>query len=151
MDDYEQKAIDDIEKYGCHILHVMEEDEYPCFTYSIGIEKNTKQPDLIIMGLKQELAYWMINEYNLRINKGEVFELKKYYSGFLEGFEVTFIEVAKEYYKEYLGWGLWYNKGDHFKMAQLVYPSSSEIWPWDEEAPKDFTWFQPLLEASFLR
>ena len=43
MDEYEQKALDDIEKHGCHVLHVMEEDNYPRFTYSIGIEKNNKQ------------------------------------------------------------------------------------------------------------
>lgn len=44
MDQYEEKALKDIEEYGCHILHVMEEDEYPRFTYSIGIQKNTGQP-----------------------------------------------------------------------------------------------------------
>lgn len=148
MDEHEQKAIDDIAKYGCHILHVMEEGEYPRFTYSIGIEKATGQPDIIITGLKKELAHWMINEYNRRINEGEIFEASKYYNDYLEGFEVTFIEVAKEHYKDYCGWGLWYNKGDNFKMLQLVYPSTSGVWPWDEGAPEDFIRFQPLLKAS---
>ena len=35
MDQYEEKALKDIEQYGCHILHVMEEGEYPGFSYSI--------------------------------------------------------------------------------------------------------------------
>ena len=122
MDEYEQKAIDDIDKYGCHILHVMEDDENPRFTYSIGIQKTTKKPDLIITGLKNEIAQWMINEYNSRIKNGEVFEPSKYYEGFLDGFDVTFIEVSKQHYKEYFGWGCWYNKGDDFKMLQMVYP-----------------------------
>ena len=148
MDEYEQKAIDDIEKFGCHILHVMEEDDYPRFTYSIGIEKKTNKPDLIITGLKREIANWMINEYNRRVIEGEVFESSKYYDDFLEGIQVTFVEVDKKHYKEYFGWGLWYNNGDNFKMLQLVYPSTSGVWPWDEGAPEDFTWFQPLLNAS---
>jgi len=89
MDEHEQKAIDNIEKFGCHILHVMEEDEYPRFTYSIGIEKTTNKPDLIITGLKREIAHWMINEYQRRVNEGEAFEPTKYYDDFLEGFQVT--------------------------------------------------------------
>jgi len=145
MDEYEQKAIDDIEQYGCHILHVMEDEENPRFTYSIGIEKSTGKPDLIIYGLKNEVAQWMINEYNTRIRNGEVFEPSKFYNGFLDGFDIAFIEVTKKHYKEHFGWGLWYNNGDNFKMLQLVFPSTSGVWPWDKEAPEDFTWFQPLL------
>ena len=82
------------------------------------------------------------------VKEGEIFELQKFYSDFLEGFEVTFIEVAKEHYKEHFGWGYWYNKGDDFKMWQLVYPSTSGVWPWDPEASDDFTWFEPLLKTS---
>jgi len=145
MDEYEQKAIDDIEKYGCHILHVMEDEENPRFTYSIGIEKSTGKPDLIIYGLKNEVAQWLINEYNNRIRNGEVFEPSKLYGGFLDGFDIAFIEVEKKHYKEHFGWGLWYNKDENFKMLQLVYPSTLGVWPWDKEAPEDFTWFQPLL------
>lgn len=145
MDEYDQKAIDDIETYGCHILHIMEDEEHPRFSYSIGIEKSTSKPDLIIYGLKNEIAQWMINEYNRRIRNGEEFEPSKLYSGFLDGFDVAFIEVAKKHYKDHFGWGLWYNKGDDFKMLQLVFPSTSGVWPWDKEAPKDFAWFQPLL------
>ena len=148
MDKFEQQALDDIEEYGCHILHVMGEGEYPRFTYSIGIERTSNRPDLIITGLKREIAHWMINEYNRRIKEGEVFELSKFYGGFLEGFEVTFGEVLKEHYKEYLGWGIWYNKSDNFKMLQLVYPNTSGIWPWDDSVPEDFKWFQPLLNIS---
>jgi len=147
MDEYEQKALDDIKNHGCHILHVMEED-YPRFTYSIGIEKTTNKPNLIITGLKRELAHWMINEYKRRITEGEVFEPKKFYQNFLEGFDVTLVEVDKKHYEEYLGWGLWYNKGASFNMLQLVFPSTSGVWPWNENASEDFTWFQPLLKAS---
>ena len=145
MDEYEQKAIEDIEEYGCHILHVMEDEENPRFTYSIGIEKSTGKPDLIVYGLKNEVAQWMINEYKTRIRNGDVFVPSKYYSGFLDGFDVAFIEVEKKHYNEHFGWGLWYNKSDNFKMLQLVFPSTSGVWPWDKEAPEDFTWFQPLL------
>ena len=148
MDEHEQKAIENIEKFGCHILHVMEEDEYPSFCYSIGIEHTTKHPDLIVIGLNQEIAHWVINEYCNRAKKGEEFHPNQFYEDFLEGYKVTFIEVDKKHYKEYLGWGRWYNKGDGFKMLQMVYPTTSNIWPWDKNAPENFSQFQPLLNAS---
>lgn len=148
MDEYEQKALDDIENHGCHILHVIEEGDYPRFTYSIGIEKTTKKPDLIITGLKREIAHWMINEYRKRITEGEVFKPMEFYKGFLEGFDITFVHVDKKHYEEYLGWGLWYNNGNNFNMLQLVFPSTSGTWPWNENASEEFTSLQPLLNTS---
>lgn len=148
MDKGEEKALNDIEEYGCHILHVFEEGEYPRFTYSIGIEKNTGQPELVVTGLKRELAHWIINEYNNRVKAGEVFEQNKYYQDFLEGFEVTFKEVEKKHYPEYFGWGNWLYKGDNFQVLQLIYPDKSGVWPWDVDASEDFAWFIPRLYAN---
>jgi hypothetical protein len=145
MDENEEKALKDIEQYGCHILHVLEEGDYPSFTYSIGIEQSTDQPELIVTGLNRDLAMWMINEYNRRIREGERFEPFLSYSGFLDEFEVTFREVEKQHYPEYFGWGSWLYKGDDFRVLQLIYPSTSGVWPWDEGAPDEFTWFIPKL------
>ena len=146
MDKNEQKALADIAQYGCHILHILEDDEGPGFSYSIGIEKHTKHPDIVIVGLQHELAQSMINAYHSRVKNGEVFAPLKYYDGFLEGFDVTFVEVSKEHYETYFGWGSWYNKGNDFSMLQMVYPTTQGIWPWDEDASKEFRWIQPLLQ-----
>jgi len=148
MDRYEEKAINDIEEYGCHILNVLEEGANPCFSYSIGIEHTSRQPELIVTGLKQELAQWMVNEYNLRIRDGEIFKPNERYSGFLDGFEVIFKEVEKEYYRDYFGWGHWFYKGESFRVLQLIYPSTSGVWPWDDNAPEDYTWYLPQLYAA---
>ena len=147
VNEKEQKAADDIEKYGCHILHVKEDAEGPRFSYSIGINETADRPDIIIFGLKKDLAVWVINEYYRRVKEGEVFEPSQFYSGFIESHDITFLEVAKEYYKECLGWGLWYYRGDDFRMMQLVFPSTSGLWPWDDGAPEDFIWLQPLLRT----
>ena len=131
----DKKALEDIEEYGCHILHIIEEGEYPRFSYSIGIQKQTGQHDLIVTGLKRDLAHRIINEYNHRVRVGEIFQPNEFYSGFLEKFEVTFKEVEKRHYREYFGWGLWLYKGDDFRVLQLIYPSTSGVWPWDKDPP----------------
>lgn len=148
MDKGEEKALKDIEEYGCHILHVMVEDEYPQFSYSIGIQKSTGQPELIVTGLKQDLAHWIINEYNNRIKAGEVFSPVEFYDGFVGDFDVTFKEVEEKHYQEYFGWASWLYKGNNFKVLQLIYPSTSGIWPWEKDAPADFTWSIPRLYTN---
>jgi len=69
----------------------------------------------------------------------------KFYKGFLDGFEVTFKEVQKKHYSEYLGWAKWLYRGDDFRVLQLIYPSAAGVWPWAENAPDDFKWFIPKL------
>jgi len=145
----EEKALADIQKYGCHILHVMEDGSGPRFSYSIGIEQSSGQPELIVTGLKRELAHSIINEYNDRVRAGEVFEADTPYSGFIGNFDVMFRPVLKEHYEEYFGWGRWLYEGDDFRVLQLIWPSTKGVWPWDKDAPTDYTYFIPLLCDPF--
>ncbi|EWH08602.1 hypothetical protein DS2_16689 [Catenovulum agarivorans DS-2] len=148
MDKQDQKALNDIEEYGCHIINVMEGDNEPSFTYSIGINQKQNKPDLIIVGLKRELAHSIVNNYKDRLLAGETFETGQYYSDFLGGFDVFFIEVDKSHYKEYLGWGLWLNNGDDFKMLQLIWPTTDGVWPWDSDKSEFYEWAQPILNDA---
>jgi hypothetical protein len=70
------------------------------------------------------------------------------YSNFIEGFDVTFKIVSQNKYKEYLGWARWLYKGNNFSAYQLIFPSISGKWPWDSDAPNDYTWFIPPLYES---
>ena len=85
MDEHDQKALDDIEKHGCHVINVMEGEESPQFTYSIGINQEQGMPDLIVIGLKHKLAHSIVNNYKDRLLAGESFETGKFYSDFLLG------------------------------------------------------------------
>ncbi|WP_395343802.1 DUF4262 domain-containing protein [Ningiella sp. W23] len=148
MDESDKKALDDIEEFGCHVLGVMEGDNKPSFSYSIGIGKKQGKPDLVILGLKNKLAHSIINNYKNRLLAGEVFEPGKYYSDFLGNFDVCFIEVDKKHYDEYFGWGLWLNNGDDFKMLQLIWPTTDGVWPWDNGKSEFYVWAQPILNES---
>ena len=148
LDKNEQKALNDIEEYGCHVLHIMEGEGQPQFTYSIGIGKQQGKPDLIVVGLKRELSHSLINNYKDRLLDGETFEPGKYYSDFLGGFDVCFIAVDKAYYKEYLGWGLWLNEGDDFEMLQLIWPTTEGTWPWSPDKSEFYQWAQPILNRD---
>ncbi|MEI9401257.1 DUF4262 domain-containing protein [Mesorhizobium argentiipisi] len=143
----EAKALADIEEYGCHILYVLEEDEHPPFAYSVGIEHNFGVPELVVIGLKPELSLIIINEYCRRVRGGESFRVGERASGFLGGgFDCQFGAVHPDHYPEYFGWDIWFYDGPDFRILQLIFPTTSGVWPWDAEADDWLRKRQRLLD-----
>jgi Domain of unknown function (DUF4262) len=141
----EAKALADIEKYGCHIIHVQEDEEGPPFSYSVGVKKMSGAPEVMILGLKQPMAHFVVNEYNSRVRAGDTFEAGGQYDGFLEGFKVQFEVVSSCYFDEYLGWNKWLYRGKAFEVLQIIYPTTDGIWPWEPAASEWFRQRQPIL------
>jgi hypothetical protein len=87
----------------------------------------------------------MVNEYNRRVRAGENFVPGARYSGFIEGFDVLVERVHESHYDEYFGYNRWLYRGSNFEVLQLVYPNTSGVWPWDENADAWFRARQPRL------
>lgn len=145
MDPGDKKALDDIEAYGCHVIHVLEEEDKPPFAYSVGIQRSSGAPEVIVIGLKQPMAHFVVNEYNRLVRKGARFVAGARSEEFLEGFSVQFGLVDKAYYEAYLGWNIWLYGGSSFETMQIVYPTTDGIWPWDSSASEWFRAWQPVL------
>src|SRR5205085_7317303 len=120
----------------------------PPFAYSIGITQQTGEPEVFVIGLKRELAHSVVNEYNTRVRAGDRFSAGNLYSGFLGGFDVLAEEVPIAEYDEYFGQCLKYYAGPSFRVLQLVYPTTSGVWPWSEQAPEQFRSRQPVLARA---
>jgi hypothetical protein len=73
VDKNDQKALDDIEEFGCHVIGVMEGEDEPQFSYSIGINQKQNKADLIVVGLKNKLAHSIINNYKKQAASRRVF------------------------------------------------------------------------------
>ena len=131
----ERNILQHIEEHGCSVTSVFDPQKVePPFSYSIGIARSSGAPELIIIGLSSKLSHWMVNEYNRRIRSGEQFLPGVLYLGFLEGFAVQFGPVAREHWAEYMRSACWLHGGSEFDALQLIWPSTSGIWPWDAEA-----------------
>ena len=141
----DEKALADIEQYGCHVIHVHEEGDLPPFSYSVGIQQSSGAPEVVVIGLKEPISHYAVNEYNRRVRSGERFYPGQFYSGFLEGFDVQFVVVDRAHYEEYFGWNRWLYDGNEFDVLQMVYPSTDGVWPWGAAASSWFRTRQPLL------
>ena len=141
----DERTRGDIAKHGYTVMHVMEESGLPPFAYSIGIQQQTGAPEVVVIGLKRPMAHSVVNEYNSRVRAGERFESGKFYSGFLEGFDVCVEEVPRSAYERYFGQDLDFYGGPKFDVLQIIFPTTNGVWPWSEDAKPSFRQWQPIL------
>lgn len=142
----EQKALDDIAQYGCHILTVFDDKGLvPDFAYSIGLFKNYKHPEIIIYGLPKQSMNDILNYTAGMIKQGSSFKDEQPYSEILDGFLCWSIPVNTKYYEDHFGWGHWLYKDWNFPVVQLVWPNQHGVFPWEAVASDDFKVAQPIL------
>jgi len=142
----DKRVADDVARFGCHVISVFDpEEKLPTFSYSVGIQASSGAPEAIVIGLRPNLGHSMINEYNDQVRRGAQFERGSRYQGFLEGFDI-YIEPAKPaLVSEYtLGCTRFY-AGSHYRVVQLIYPTTSGIWPWQKAASAWFRSNQAML------
>src|SRR5687767_12632623 len=99
----ENEYLSNIEEFGLQVIHVLEDENGPTFSYSIGLFHNYQHPEIILLGLKQELAYSIINNFGFDIKEGKRFEPGILYSDILDGYECLMVKVKTEFYDNYLG------------------------------------------------
>ncbi|WP_111672321.1 DUF4262 domain-containing protein [Algoriphagus litoralis] len=144
-----QAILENIERYGCH-LALLEADSYlPAFVYSIGLFKKFGHPELICFGLKTDVMASILNIACDLIKSGETLTTNRLYSEFLEGYQIQFIPVDKDFYPNYVGYGGWfYGNTFDFPLLQLVWPDKQQRFPWDQDFNSNWKFSQPLLDRN---
>jgi hypothetical protein len=144
-----QLILDNIDKYGCHLV-LLEADNYmPAFVYTIGLFKKFGHPELICFGLKTEVMASILNHACELIRDGEVLETNTQSTKFLEGYKIQFLKVDKEYYPNYVGYAGWfYDRSFDFPLLQVVWPDKQDNFPWSEDFFPEWKFKQPLLDRS---
>jgi hypothetical protein len=144
----EEKCLADIEQYGLHVLKVSGDNDWPEFTYSVGLYHRFGVPEVIILGLRAKLAHWILNELAARVRSGYRYEAGDRVAGLIEGFEMEFRPVAEAQVEPHFGWALWFYDFQPFPTLQLVFPSTEGIWPWEPRASASLRKNEPLLETA---
>ena len=146
-DESEQKVLDDIREFGQHVLAVAEDDVGPGFVYSIGLFENYAHPEIIIIGLRQELAHLLINNIAFDIKEGKTFTPGEFHEGVLDDFLCYFAAVHPEHYRDFVGWARWYYGGDDFPLVQCIYPTTNGVFPWEKDFPENSKWSCQMLAS----
>ena len=141
VDALEKAVLTHVAEYGWHLQGIHGSEEGPPFAYSIGFYRTLRAPEVIIVGLPQEVAHSILWEAYRRLERGERLGPNDSYEGFVKGYAVTFIEVSDDARDEYFGFANWFYK-DGFPALQLVWPAADGRWPWEDES---LARAQPLL------
>ncbi len=141
----ERKLVDDIEKYGCHVIHVKSQQPIPGRSNTIGLHETIQQPELVVVGMKQDLAHHLLNEAARRMEQGLRLAGGHREKELLENVESEFRRVEQRWAQHVMGYALWFCGEDEFPVFQCVYPDLNNHFPWDTSF--DTTWRdrRPLL------
>lgn len=144
-DDNERKCLEDVKNHGLHIMHVFEDEENPRFSYTVGLYENYLHPEIIIIGLKHELAHLLLHNAAYDIKKGTSYTSGEFHEGILDDFLCYFGDVPRSYYEEYVGWALWFYEGRDFPLIQCVYPTVAGKFAWEKDFPGDARFYCQML------
>lgn len=139
------------EQHGAAVMHVAGDDSGPAYAFSVGAWRRFGKPEVVVIGLPQEVAHSVVNTYVQRVGQGERLQPGQLYEGFLQGCPVTFEKVALQHYPEYLGSAFLVYNGPDFPAVQLIVSSPDDAkFPWQPDAPGGFREYQPVLTDSGL-
>src|SRR6266487_5347633 len=100
-DKQEQKLIADIERYGWHVIKVLEDEQGPGFAYSIGLFHSYSHAEILVIGLRLDSMHQIINCIGEEIKSGKQFVDGREYSDILPGYDSAFRNVDRKFYKDY--------------------------------------------------
>ena len=139
------KALNDIDQYGLHILHVVCGGDKPDFSYSIGVEATLRMPEVMVVGLRPELSQSIINDYYRRARAGEVVGNGASVADLIDRFDCRMVAVDVARFADAFGWARWLYQDKPFRMLQIVYPDLDGRWPDDPSVNPALLRQQPVL------
>jgi Domain of unknown function (DUF4262) len=142
----EAKLIDDIEKYDCHIIQVRSENEIPGWSYTIGLFEVFGRPEVIVVGLEEEMAHFVLNEVADRYRRGTTLGEGDRLSDLLGNVDCEFRFVETRWVRQGLmGYAEWFYRDDEFPALQCIYPDLDGKFPWEDGFDASWRGMQALL------
>ena len=141
----EAKVLADVIEYGVHVVHVLEDESGPGFSYTVGLWHSFGQPEVLVFGLGDEIAHELLNLVADEASDGDKCTHGTRHEGLLEGYPVQFLGIESSEHARYLGLAQWAYEGEEFPVVQLVYPDRMGRWPWDPATKKGFRECQPVV------
>jgi len=125
-----------IAEYGWAGIGVGEDEDSPCFTYSIGLFETYRHPEIIIFGISFQMAHTFICDLvEMIAEDNRTFRPEIRYTDLLQNeVPVYFRKLNDETKDKYLCQAdVYYDGVKRFPALQLVWPDKDNRFPWDKD------------------
>jgi hypothetical protein len=147
-DDLDKIVVNNISEFGWHCVNVIEDDNHPPWSYTIGLFETWSHPEFIVIGRSRATSHAMLKTLADDIEMSSPPNLPDANCHLLLGMKCRFVEVWARYYSDYVGFALWYYRKHKVPLHQIVWPNADGLYPWHPHAPKSFKEWQPVLGNS---
>jgi hypothetical protein len=144
IDARDRGIVENIEHYGCSILHIKKGTISPVFSYTIGVYDTCGKPEIIQVGLVEKTAQFLLNEAVRRLRNGEQLTEGRH-QDLIGDFDCAFRPLDPTWNGKMMTYTSWFNGNADFPALQAVWPDFKNRFPWDDGFDEDVRARQPLL------
>jgi hypothetical protein len=133
-DDPDRKLLSDISQYGWHIIVIQKEVSSPTYSFTVGLFYTFGHPELMIMGLNQNVSHSIFQTAAGAIASGATFQASGFTDILIDSYKCKFSEIGVSRYQEYLGYGIWFYRSlpRPFPALQILWPDKSGKYPGED-------------------
>lgn len=143
LDERDRKVLNDVERHGWSVTNIRDQDGAPGWAFTVGLFENYGHPEVVIFGMTLENRHAILNWIGDNVRQGKPFSAGQEHDWVLEERNCWSREVKKVWYRDLLGWAIWFYGGSEFPTVQCIWPSQNGTYPWDENGA--FFSTQPML------
>jgi hypothetical protein len=131
LDGSERAFVAQVREHGWFDTAVFGDDQGPGFSFTTGLWVNTGQPELIMFGMKREIAHDVLWDLFRDAKLGAPLPIGEPTDKAFANLSAYAFPVSKRFYSDYLGWSRWFYGGDEFPCLQIVWPDREGVFPWE--------------------
>lgn len=130
-------TLENIEQYGCAVMHVKGDHVAPAFSYTVGVYETTGKPEIVQVGLLEKTAHYALNEAAERSRAGTL-TIDQRESEIIGKVDCIFRSVEERWIQQLMYRAQWFYNDLPFPAMQCIYPDLENRFPW--EAGFDESW-----------
>jgi len=144
---YFAKVIEDIKRYGWHLVYIKGSATSPGFCFTIGLMQTYKHPEILLFAPTDALDAFIpvIKPIVDQIAAGKSFKDGDILPEAFNRFSGAFRKVLPLYLSTFMGSAMRYYNQPNVETLQLFWPDGNNHYPWHSDFPSVLFGHQPVL------
>lgn len=138
LDQAERSFVASIREHGWFNTTVPKDEEGPGFSYSTGFWLGAHHAELIMFGMKADVAHEVLWGLFRGAKEGRTLVAGRRTQDAFSNLPAYAFKVSSRHYADHLGWSHWFYRGVEFPCLQIVWPDRAGVFPWEVGFDSEF-------------